>query len=230
MQISRLMEAAAYQRSKSVWERNNMSARTVFQLATLTVVITILVAGCGKTPQLPLLASNATILAYGDSLTAGTGAGVDESYPKVLATLTGRTVVNAGVPGELSAAGMQRLPEVLERERPALLILCHGGNDLLARQNHQLIAENLRAMIRIAGERGVPVLLVAVPAPDLSLTPPGFYAELAREFNIPLEQKGLAQILAKGSLKSDYIHPNAAGYRILAEKLADLLKKSGALP
>jgi acyl-CoA thioesterase I len=189
----------------------------------------LLPAACSSAPQLPLLAADAVILAFGDSITAGTGAGETESYPAVLARLTGRKVVNAGVPGEVSADGLQRLPELLEREHPALLILCHGGNDLLAHQDHQLIAVNLRAMIRIAGERGVPVLLVAVPSPDLSLKPPPLYEELSREFKIPIEQKGLAHILGKGSLKSDYIHPNAAGYRLLAEDLVKLLKKSGAL-
>jgi len=198
--------------------------------AVLILVAAMLPAACSKTPQLPLLAADSTILAFGDSLTAGTGAGDTESYPAVLTRLTGRKVVNAGVPGEVSAGGVQRLPELLERERPALLILCHGGNDLLARQNHQLIADNLRTMLRIAAERGVPVLLVAVPSPDLMLKPPGLYEELAREFRIPLERKVLEHILGKGSLKSDYIHPNAAGYRLLAEALAELLKKSGALP
>jgi lysophospholipase L1-like esterase len=193
-------------------------------------VCAMLPAACGKTPQLPLLAADAAILAFGDSLTAGTGAGEAESYPAVLTRLTGRNVVNAGVPGEVSAGGVQRLPELLERERPALLILCHGGNDLLARQDHQLIADNLRSMIRIAGGRGVPVLLVAVPSPDLTLKPPSLYEELASEFRIPLERKALAHILGKSALKSDHIHPNAAGYRLLAEAVAELLKKSGALP
>jgi acyl-CoA thioesterase I len=193
-------------------------------------VAAMLLTACSKTPQLPLLAADATILAFGDSLTAGTGAGETESYPAVLTRLTGRNVVNAGVPGEVSAGGVQRLPELLERERPALLILCHGGNDLLARQNHQLIADNLRAMIRIAGERGVPVLLVAVPSSDLMLKPPSLYEALAREFRIPLERKALAHILGKSALKSDQIHPNAAGYRLLAEAVVELLKKSGALP
>jgi acyl-CoA thioesterase-1 len=208
-----------------------MSAIKSYLCAVMILVAAMLLpAACSKTPQLPLLAADATILAFGDSLTAGTGAGDSESYPAVLALLTGRKVVNAGVPGELSAGGVQRLPELLERERPALLILCHGGNDLLAHQDHQLIADNLRAMLRIAGEHGVPVLLVAVPSPDLMLKPPALYEELSREFHIPLEQKALAHILGKGGLKADYIHPNAAGYRLLAEALVELLKKSGALP
>jgi lysophospholipase L1-like esterase len=196
----------------------------------IIIAAMLLPAACSKTPQLPLLAADATILAFGDSLTAGTGAGDTESYPAVLALLTGRKVVNAGVPGEVSTDGVLRLPELLERERPALLILCHGGNDLLAHQNHQLIADNLRAMLRIAGEHGVTVLLVAVPSPDLMLKPPTLYEELSREFRIPVERKALSHILGKGGLKSDYIHPNAAGYRLLAEALVELLKKSGALP
>ncbi|MEI7815814.1 MAG: GDSL-type esterase/lipase family protein, partial [Desulfuromonadales bacterium] len=158
-----------------------------------------------------------------------TGASDTESYPAILSHLTGRKVVNAGVPGEVSASGLQRLSELLVQERPGLLILCHGGNDLLAHYNHQLIADNLRSMLRVAGEQGVPVLLVAVPSPDLILKPPVFYKELAKEFNIPIEQKSLSHIFAKGSLKSDYVHPNAAGYRLFAEALAELLKKSGAL-
>jgi|SRR5450631_1088223 len=198
--------------------------------AGMILVAAMLLVSCSKTPRLPLLAADATILAFGDSLTAGTGAGEAESYPAVLARLTGRNVFNAGVPGEVSAGGVKRLPELLERERPALLILCHGGNDLLARQNHQLIADNLRAMLRIAGEHGVQVLLVAVPSPDLMLKPPKLYEELSGEFRIPLERKALSHILGKSTLKSDYIHPNAAGYRLLAEALAELLKKSGALP
>jgi acyl-CoA thioesterase I len=207
-----------------------MSTLRTCLCVVMILVVAMLPAACSRTPQLPLLAADATILAFGDSLTAGTGAGEAESYPAVLARLSGRKVVNAGVPGEVSAGGVQRLPELLERERPALLILCHGGNDLLARRDQRQIADNLRAMIRSAGERGVPVLLVAVPSPDLMLKPPGLYEELAGEFRIPIERRALAHILGKGSLKSDHVHPNAAGYRLLAEAVAELLKKSGALP
>lgn len=195
----------------------------------LLLIALLLLAACSKTPQLPLLGADATILAFGDSLTAGTGAIGTESYPAVLAGMTGRRVINAGIPGEVSAAGLQRLPELLEREQPALLILCHGGNDLLQHQDQQQLAENLRGMVRIANEKGVAVLLIAVPAPDLNLAPPALYAELAKEFGIPVESKALPHILGKSRLKSDHIHPNAAGYRALAEALFKLLKKSGAL-
>jgi acyl-CoA thioesterase I len=143
--------------------------------------------------------------------------------------LVGRWVVNAGVPGEVTAEGLSRLPRVLEKIQPALLILCHGGNDLLRRLNQQQAADNLRAMIRLAQERGIAVIMIAVPSPGLSLSPPSFYREIATEMKIPIEEKALPTILSDGTLKSDYIHPNAAGYRRLAESIAALLKRSGAV-
>jgi len=195
----------------------------------ILIISLLLLAACSKFPQLPPLGADATIIAFGDSLTYGTGAAETESYPAILARLTGRKVVNAGVPGEVSAGGAQRLPEMLEREHPALLILCHGGNDLLGRQDQRLLAENMRVMLRMAREQGIPVLLIAVPTPDFTLKPPVLYEDLANEFNIPIETKALPHILGKRTLKSDHIHPNAAGYRQLAEALFKLLKKSGAL-
>ena len=198
--------------------------------SVVIIIAALLPSACSTTPQMPALASDATILAFGDSLTFGTGAGDAESYPAVLERLTGRKVLNAGIPGEISARGAERLPELLERERPALLILCHGANALLRRQDQRLLADNLRAMIRAARERGVSVMLVAVPSLSFSLKPPDLYDEVAGEFGIPVERKMLGHILGKRSLKSDHVHPNAAGYRLLAEALAELLKKSGALP
>ena len=193
------------------------------------LLLLLYLAACSKTPMLPPLAADAVILAFGDSLTYGTGAGESESYPAVLENLSGRRIVNAGSPGELSETGLKRLPEILDREKPALLILCHGGNDLLQKVNQSVTAGNLREMIRIAREKGVSVILLSVPMPDLSLAPPEFYAEIAKEYGTPIESKALSRILGKSRLKSDYIHPNAAGYRLLADSVFELLKKSGAL-
>lgn len=201
----------------------------VFGRFMLTALFLLAVAACGRQPALSPLLPEATVLAFGDSLTFGTGAGEGESYPAVLSVMIGRKVVNAGVPGEVSTEGLARLPDVLEREKPALLILCHGGNDILLRRDQGAMADNLRAMVRTAREHGVAVVLLAVPAFGLSFTPLPLYAEVANEFGIPLERTALSQILGKSSLKADHIHPNAAGYRQLAGTVARLLKKSGAV-
>lgn len=195
----------------------------------ITIAASAFLMACSSGAKLPHLAGDAVILAFGDSLTFGTGAATDESYPVVLERLIGRRVVNAGVPGEITNEGLARLPMVLESERPALLILCHGGNDLLRHLSKQQTANNLRAMIRLAKERGVAVVIIAVPSPGISLSPPSFYREIASEMKIPIEESVLTTVLSNGSLKADYIHPNAVGYRRLAESIATLLKKSGAV-
>jgi len=195
----------------------------------LAIMASAVLIACSSGAKSPRLAKDAVILAFGDSLTFGTGATPTESYPAILERLVGRRVVNSGVPGEVTSEGLSRLPEVLEREKPALLILCHGGNDLLRRLDQKQTASNLRAMIRLARARGVAVVIIAVPTPGIALSPPPFYRETAAEMKIPLEENALTMVLSDGALKSDYIHPNAAGYRRLAESIAALLKKSGAV-
>jgi len=175
------------------------------------------------------LSSDAVILAFGDSITYGTGAAAPQSYPAVLETLTRRRVINAGVPGEVNAEALARLPDVLAQEKPDLLILCHGGNDLLRRLDLQQTKRNLEAMIKTAKEKNIAVVLIAVPAPGIFLKPPALYEEIADDQRIPLEENILETILSDGTLKADYIHPNAAGYSMMAEAIRDLLQKSDAL-
>ena len=193
-------------------------------------ILCLVLAGCTPPPELEPLAADAVVLAFGDSLTFGTGAGPGESYPEVLSGLIGRTVVNAGVPGEVSTDGLLRLPALLDREQPALLLLCHGGNDQLQRLDPARLADNLRAMIRLARDRNIAVVLIAVPAPGLSLRPLPLYAGIADEFGLAADLETVADILGDRALKSDYIHPNAAGYRRLALAVADLLRAAGAVP
>lgn len=193
------------------------------------LLCTLLLASCQKAEKLPPLASDAVILAFGDSLTYGTGAAQTESYPAILATLTGRKVINAGIPGEVSAAGRARLSGVLDETQPALLLLCLGGNDFLRRLDAAQVKENLRSMVLDAKERGIAVILIAVPTLGFGLQVPPLYAEIAGEVGIPLEGEIIADILSDSALKSDPIHPNAAGYRELAISLEKLLRRSAAL-
>jgi acyl-CoA thioesterase-1 len=120
-------------------------------------------AACDGGPRLATLAPDATVLAFGDSLTAGKGAGRGEDYPSRLAPLTGLQVINAGVSGELSAAGHERLPALLAEHRPDLVLLCHGGNDILRRNGSESMQANLRNMVHTARAAGAEVVLLAVP-------------------------------------------------------------------
>jgi len=189
----------------------------------------LMLAACGDAPKLARLAPDAAVLAFGDSLTYGTGAAATESYPAQLERLTGRRVVGAGVPGEVSAQALARLPASLEEHQPKLIVLCIGGNDFLRRLPKAGAAANVRAMIQLAKSRGVDVVLIGTPEFGFLLSPPDFYAQIAKDFRIPYEGDVLGKILRDSSLKSDQIHPNAAGYRLMAERVYAMLQKAGAL-
>lgn len=189
-----------------------------------------LTAGCADdVPQVPRLGAKDVIVAFGDSLTYGTGAAPHESYPAVLAQLIGRPVVRAGVPGEVTAQGLRRLPSVLDEHRPRLVIVCLGGNDMLRKVSEAQIKRNLAGVLGELQKRGIAAVLVGVPKPALLTSSAGFYAELAREFGVPYESKVVTSVLYAPDMKADPIHPNAKGYRKIAEALAELLRDSGAL-
>ena len=196
----------------------------------LVALLLSALAACGeKPPPLPKLGAGDVVLAFGDSLTYGTGAGTEEAYPNVLAKLLSRTVVGAGVPGETTADGLDRLPAVLDEIRPRLMLLCMGGNDMLRKSDFASIESNLRAMVQLARARGIGVVLIGVPTPELFGGPPEFYGRLAKQLSLPLENKVMQEVLFDHGLKSDPIHPNAKGYRRIAEAIADLLRRAGAV-
>jgi acyl-CoA thioesterase I len=196
----------------------------------LTITLCVAVLGaCSKSPKLPTLDANATVLAFGDSLTFGTGAASNESYPSKLQSLISRKVIAAGIPGEVSADGLARLPQALEEHQPKLVILCHGGNDFLRKLGDDNAKSNVRAMVKLAMDKGISVVLVATPKPGLVVKTPDFYKEIASEFTIPFEDAMLKKVLTDNELKSDLVHPNAKGYSHIAEELAKLLKRAGAI-
>ena len=204
---------------------------TGFSLRCLLVVLLFAAGvGCGqKVPGVAPVGPNDVIVAFGDSLTYGTGATESESYPAALAELIGRKVVRAGVPGEVTEGGLQRLPAVIEEHRPALMIVCLGGNDMLRKLDEAQTKANLREIIRMIRAGGISVVLVGVPKPALITGTAEFYAEIAKEFNVPYEGKIVSEVLHQRDLKSDSIHPNARGYRKMAEAIAELLRKAGAV-
>lgn len=192
--------------------------------------IALLLAGCsGKVPRLPALAAEDVIVAFGDSLTYGTGAEPQESYPAILGQLIDRKVVRAGVPGEVTAQALARLSTVIEEHAPRLMIVCLGGNDMLRKVDETQIRSNLRQIIRTLREQGIAVVLVGVPRPALLTSAAAFYGELAKEYRIPYEGRVLNDVMHQLDLKADLIHPNAKGYRRMAEAIAELLRKAGAV-
>jgi lysophospholipase L1-like esterase len=207
------------------------SRRSPLQRLNLLVLplCAALLWGCGSDPELPLLAATDRVLAFGDSLTYGTGAPKGKSYPDVLAGLIGREVVNAGVPGEVTADGLQRLSGVLAKVSPRLVVLCHGGNDMLRKKNLAAAESNLRSMIETIRGTGAAVVMLGVPRPGVFLSTAEFYDRIAEEMHVPIEADIVPDLLGDRQYKSDTVHPNAKGYARLAASVAELLRARGAL-
>jgi acyl-CoA thioesterase I len=193
-----------------------------YAFSLLLILLLPLLVACERAPG--PLSEGAVILAFGDDITYGIGAGDGEPYPAVLERLVGRQVVNAGLPGEITAEGVKRLPEVLAEVRPSLVILCHGGNDMIQGLDAGQLIANLETMVRLIKEANADVMLVAVPPPAAYYQPAPFYARIAREKEVSIEVLALSNILSRKELRSEGIHPNAKGYAALAEAISKRVK------
>ena len=188
----------------------------------------LMIQACGDA-KLTLIPHNATILAYGDSLTYGKGVEEEQSYPSVLADLSNREVINAGISGETTKQGLARLARVLEESDPHLMILLEGGNDILRNQNLSQTKQNLASMIEMAQSQGVQVLLIGVPEKKLFSNSAKIFPELAEQYELVFEGKLIASLLRSPEYKSDSVHFNKLGYEKLAQSIYQLLQDQEAL-
>jgi acyl-CoA thioesterase-1 len=173
-------------------------------------------------------AQAATILVWGDSLSAGYQLRPGQDWPTLLQTRLiqqgfPHTVVNASVSGETSAGGRSRLPAALAAHRPAVLILALGANDGLRGLRPQLMADNLDAMITAAHAHGARVLLVGMQLPPNY--GPAYtrrfhdtFQELAARHDVPLVPFLLDGFAARAEMfLADGIHPNAGAQPLILD-------------
>lgn len=203
-----------------------MNKTTLLAILMLSVIIIlVLIKENNSTSNNIVIKENSVILAFGDSLTYGFGVESEFSYPKQMQKKRGLKVINAGVNGELSYEGLLRLPMLLKQHKPDLVILCHGGNDIINKLSAVKLKANLLAMIKLIQESGAKVLLVGVPDFGLfGLDTHEVYEEVADETDVLFEDKILTHIERDNALKSDYVHPNAKGYEMMADAFIEILK------
>lgn len=201
----------------------------IVRIVPVAAIVFLLITLSGCTPsKLEPLPQNGTILAFGDSLTAGVGVTKDNSYPSALAELSGLTVINSGVSGETTAEGLKRLQEVLDNIKPDLLILLEGGNDILRNKSLSETKANLASMIELAQRNKIPVVLIGVPQKALFSNSAPLYGELADKYQLVFDDSLIADLQRSPSFKSDYVHFNEKGYRKMATAIYELLKEEGA--
>jgi lysophospholipase L1-like esterase len=181
-------------------------------------LLSFLLAGCR--PDIPNLDSRGhTIVCLGDSITAGTGAEPGPAYPELLNRRLGTEVINQGVPGDTAEAGLARVDQALAAD-PWLVIVELGGNDILNRIPPERTEAALRQVLERLLAARVAVLLVELDVPFA-----GRYAEiyerLGDDYDVPVLDDTLGDILTDARLKADPIHPNAQGHEVLAADLAE---------
>jgi len=166
----------------------------------------------------------ARIAAFGDSLTAGTGVEPGQAWPAQLEEILGMPVDNRGRAGDTTASGLDRLDEVLET-KPRLVIVGLGGNDFLRQVPRDETERNLKAIVDRLQQGGAAVVLLGM---DLGLFTDEYspiYARVAKEKGAWLIPDTLDGVLDDPLLRQDdRIHPNAAGHRVMAERIAKGLR------
>ena len=199
-------------------------------------LLLVTLAGCGRDKKTAQpVPPGSTVLALGDSLTFGTGASAETSYPTVLAGLTGWNVVNAGVSGDTSAQALARLPALLAEHQPKLVIVSIGGNDFLRKLPESDTRAHVHAICKQSLDAGAQVLLVAVPRATVAaalgqMTDHALYAEVSKDLKIPLQREAWGEVLAQPDLRADAVHANARGYAQFARSVQGTAAAVGQLP
>jgi acyl-CoA thioesterase-1 len=209
----------------------------VYLLVILAILLTLIVPvnSLSKIDSSPN-----SIVILGDSLSAGYGVRIDKSWPSLLEKNIINNglpfeVINAGISGDTTSGGLYRLPKLLSRHEPQIVILELGGNDGLRGMSlKKVVRKNLRAMIemvRVSG--GIPVLVgVELPPNYGEMYTSNFkkiFVDLASEYDLVLVNGSIKDMTERGLMQSDGIHPNQDGHELIEQEvwlsLFPLLKK-----
>ena len=164
------------------------------------------------------------IIAFGDSLVSGRGASPGNDFSSVLSRRLGRTIVNAGRSGDTTASALSRLDADVLSRSPRVVIVVLGGNDLLRRVPREQTLANLAEIVERIRERGAAVVLVGLGVGLFSDPYSHGFQEIARRTSSAFVPDVLDGIVGDNSRMSDSIHPNDAGYQIMADRVEPVLR------
>ena len=191
--------------------------RKTFSLNTLFLLLScFLLTACGS--REPVVLNGENIICFGDSLTYGTGAAQNKSYPAQLSAMIDQPVINAGIPGNTTADGLERLETDVLEKSPRIVLITLGGNDLKNGVRKDVAFMNLKTIIEAIQAEGGLVVMGGVKFIILDKGYGEMYKKLAKETDIILIPNILGGLIGKDKYMSDPIHPNGAGYEIMAQK------------
>ena len=193
-----------------------MIRKTSYLIILVFLGACVLLSACGGSD--PVVLSGENIICFGDSLTYGTGAAQNKSYPARLSEMIGQPVINSGIPGDTTARALQRLDRDVLSKSPRIVLITLGGNELKNGVRKDVAFMNLKAIIEAIQAEGGLVILGGVKFIVLDKGYGEMYKKLAKETGIILIPDILSGLIGKDEYMSDPIHPNAAGYEIMAKR------------
>jgi acyl-CoA thioesterase-1 len=189
-------------------------------LLAFVFLLLALMAGCaGKREIKNIDSKGTTIICFGDSITFGYGVSLGEDYPSALAKSLSIPVINAGIDGDTTRTALKRIESDVLEKNPRLVIIEFGGNDFLKKVPKEETLKNLREMVELVQARGAMVAIVDISAGLFFAEYRRLYDKIARETQAIFIPHILYGIITNPSMKSDFLHPNAQGYAIVAQRI-----------
>ena len=193
-------------------------ARKVFLFAACCLLFATL-AGCAKKEIKNIDSRGKNIVCFGDSVTFGYGAEPGGDYPSALTKMISIPVINAGIDGDISTEALKRIKsDVLDRD-PLLVIVEFAGNDFLRKIPQEVTLNNVREIIDKIQAQGAMVAVVDISTEMILKQYRSAFYNLAREKGTIFIPRILSGIITNPRLKSDFIHPNADGYNVIAQRI-----------
>ncbi len=190
----------------------------------ILIIFSVILSGCYKQEIRNLSSPGKNIICFGDSLTFGYGAVPGEDYPNALGKLINLPVINAGVDGDTTFSALERLDDVLTKD-PRLVIVEFCGNDFIKKIPRADTIKNLSIIIDRIQEKGVMVALVDISAGMFFQEYRADFKKLAAEKKAIFIPVVLFKIITNPAMKSDFFHPNARGYKIIASRVYKVISK-----
>jgi acyl-CoA thioesterase I len=161
-------------------------------------------------------------VAFGDSLTSGSGASEGNDYPSLLSKRLGIPILNFGAPGQTSDEAVAKVEQIVQLN-PRVVLMCFGGNDTLQGVPHQQTFHNLSVAIDRLQQAGAFVVLLGIRSASVRDKYHSEFKKLAKAKKVLLVPNILGGVLGDARLMSDYVHPNDQGYAVIAERLEQVL-------
>jgi lysophospholipase L1-like esterase len=181
-------------------------------------------AGCAEREIANTDSRGKNIICFGDSITFGYGAGSGEDYPAQMGKLIDMPVINAGLSGDTSTEGLARLDSDVLQKDPYLVLIEFGGNDFIKNVPEEKTIKNTEEMVDKIQAKGAMVALVDISAGMFMRRYRGLFAKIAVKKKAIFIPSALNKIITNPSMKSDFLHPNASGYKEIAYRIKNRIE------